>query len=545
MGDDVRDGEMMSAAIALARAARRHTAPWPAVGCVITGPRGEVVGTGATGPFPTGPHAEVAALASAGDTRPWARPRTARSSPATITATLRRAARRSSRRVSPGSWSHSAIPTNGSPGAASRACAPPESRSSRAWGRVKPSTTSRPYLHHRRTGRAFVVAKVALSLDGRVAAADGSSRWITGPAARADAHELRADSQADRRRGRHCALRPARTDRAWRRAAPAAGAAAGVARRSGTRRARRTAVRSRARAHARHHLRIRRRAAPSTPGRRPAPRSKPSRSGRAGAASTSTRRCCSSDVKVCCRQSWRVVAGLLGSLVAAARAAAARSPTSRPVLLGASGARGLRVRGPGVDRSRRSIRSRRSDARRRRCAHVPRTSARGPLMFTGIVEELGRVRSIVGERRWCAHRDRRHIGARRRHDRRVHRGQRVLPHSRRARRRALGGRRGRRDDRPHEPRCPRAGRSGESRTSGALGRPPRAAISCRVTSTVPVPCARARPQPDGSELFRFDAPARRVALRRAQGFDHRRRHQPHRRGGPRHPRRRCRLLGSR
>ena len=53
-----------------------------------------------------------------------------------------------------------------------------------------------PYLHHRRTGRAFVVAKVALSLDGRVAAADGSSRWITGDEARAGAHELRADAQA-------------------------------------------------------------------------------------------------------------------------------------------------------------------------------------------------------------------------------------------------------------------------------------------------------------------------------------------------------------
>ena len=53
-----------------------------------------------------------------------------------------------------------------------------------------------PYLHHRRTGRAFVVAKVAMSLDGRVAAADGTSHWITSEARRADAHELRADSQA-------------------------------------------------------------------------------------------------------------------------------------------------------------------------------------------------------------------------------------------------------------------------------------------------------------------------------------------------------------
>ena len=52
------------------------------------------------------------------------------------------------------------------------------------------------YLHHRATGRPYVVCKVAASLDGGIAAADGSSRWITGPAARRDAHQLRAESDA-------------------------------------------------------------------------------------------------------------------------------------------------------------------------------------------------------------------------------------------------------------------------------------------------------------------------------------------------------------
>ena len=42
----------------------------------------------------------------------------------------------------------------------------------------------------------FAVLKSATSLDGRTAAADGSSQWITGEAARADAHRLRAESQA-------------------------------------------------------------------------------------------------------------------------------------------------------------------------------------------------------------------------------------------------------------------------------------------------------------------------------------------------------------
>jgi diaminohydroxyphosphoribosylaminopyrimidine deaminase/5-amino-6-(5-phosphoribosylamino)uracil reductase len=52
------------------------------------------------------------------------------------------------------------------------------------------------YLWQRRTGRPFVVAKVAATLDGVVAMADGTSQWITGDAAREDAHELRARSQA-------------------------------------------------------------------------------------------------------------------------------------------------------------------------------------------------------------------------------------------------------------------------------------------------------------------------------------------------------------
>lgn len=45
-------------------------------------------------------------------------------------------------------------------------------------------------------GRPFVTWKVAASLDGRVAAADGSSRWITGPEARTEVHRLRAEVDA-------------------------------------------------------------------------------------------------------------------------------------------------------------------------------------------------------------------------------------------------------------------------------------------------------------------------------------------------------------
>ncbi|MFO7547272.1 MAG: bifunctional diaminohydroxyphosphoribosylaminopyrimidine deaminase/5-amino-6-(5-phosphoribosylamino)uracil reductase RibD [Acidimicrobiia bacterium] len=52
------------------------------------------------------------------------------------------------------------------------------------------------YFHHRRTGLPLLTLKAATTLDGQIAALDGSSQWITGPLARADGHLLRARADA-------------------------------------------------------------------------------------------------------------------------------------------------------------------------------------------------------------------------------------------------------------------------------------------------------------------------------------------------------------
>jgi diaminohydroxyphosphoribosylaminopyrimidine deaminase/5-amino-6-(5-phosphoribosylamino)uracil reductase len=54
----------------------------------------------------------------------------------------------------------------------------------------------RAWLHKEVTGRPLMVWKVATTLDGKVAASDGTSKWITGPESRDDVQLLRAQSDA-------------------------------------------------------------------------------------------------------------------------------------------------------------------------------------------------------------------------------------------------------------------------------------------------------------------------------------------------------------
>lgn len=190
----MRDDDAMRNAIDLAARSRRIAPPRPHVGCVLVRD-GEVVGTGATGPYPAGAHAETTALAHAGTG--------ARGAAAFVT-------------LEPCAHHGSTPPCTEALIAAGvgRVVVALEDPDARVAGRgvahlraagidvtvgVAAEAVAEQlaaYLVHRRTGRAAAVLKTAASLDGRIAAADGTSRWITGPAARADAHALRADSQA-------------------------------------------------------------------------------------------------------------------------------------------------------------------------------------------------------------------------------------------------------------------------------------------------------------------------------------------------------------
>ena len=175
----------MARALELGRQVRRLTAPNPWVGCVVVRD-GAVVGEGATAP-PGGRHAEAVALAAAGaravgatlyttlEPCPHTRPdRSVRRRRRRRRHRARRERDRRSRTRSVSGRGHAALRAAGS-------------RSMSASAPTKLRHLLAPYLVHRREGRSFVVLKTATSLDGRVAAADGASRWITGEAARADA----------------------------------------------------------------------------------------------------------------------------------------------------------------------------------------------------------------------------------------------------------------------------------------------------------------------------------------------------------------------
>ncbi len=193
ISESVIDAAMRSA-ISAAEGVRGTTYPNPPVGAVILDVAGAVVGTGATQP-PGGPHAEVVALRAAGD---LARGGTAvvtlepcnhhgRTPPCTAAlidagiATVYFAVRDPNPMAAGGA---EALEQAGIATHAGLLEAEVEQGPLRAW------------LHKQRTGRPHVTWKYAASLDGRSAAADGTSKWITGPEARAQVHAERAKLDA-------------------------------------------------------------------------------------------------------------------------------------------------------------------------------------------------------------------------------------------------------------------------------------------------------------------------------------------------------------
>jgi diaminohydroxyphosphoribosylaminopyrimidine deaminase/5-amino-6-(5-phosphoribosylamino)uracil reductase len=176
----------MRRAVALAHSALGRTAPNPTVGCVVLAPTGEVVGAGFH-LYDTRDHAEVAALRAAGDK--------ARGGTAVVT-------------LEP-------CNTQGRTGPCTQALrdagiarvvyavADPTQQGGLTGFDVEAGVledeaaqVNEAWLLAVREQRPFVTWKYAASLDGRTSAADGTSQWITGTAARADVHRLRAEVDA-------------------------------------------------------------------------------------------------------------------------------------------------------------------------------------------------------------------------------------------------------------------------------------------------------------------------------------------------------------
>jgi len=184
----------MRRAVELGQQVRTRTSPNPWVGAVVLGADGSLAGEGATAP-PGGPHAEHSALAEAGEL--------ARAG--TCFTTLEPCSTHG--RTPPCA---DALIAAGVRRVVVALIDPDDHVQGRGVARLQASgvevsigvladaaaASLWPYLVHRRTLRPYVVLKLAATLDGRIAAPDGSARWLTGDLARADAHRLRAMSDA-------------------------------------------------------------------------------------------------------------------------------------------------------------------------------------------------------------------------------------------------------------------------------------------------------------------------------------------------------------
>ncbi|WP_176501747.1 bifunctional diaminohydroxyphosphoribosylaminopyrimidine deaminase/5-amino-6-(5-phosphoribosylamino)uracil reductase RibD [Sphingomonas sp. HMP9] len=188
------DQRWLGAALTLAERGRGRTAPNPNVGCVIVRD-GRVVGRGWTQPGGR-PHAEAMALAEAGTNARGA----------TAYVTLEPCAHRSTRGPA-----CSDLLIEAGVARVVAALEDPDARTAgQGFSRLREAgllatsgmrsdearRSMAGFLTRQALGRPHVTLKLATSLDGCIAIADGSSRWITGPQARAHAHLERSRHEA-------------------------------------------------------------------------------------------------------------------------------------------------------------------------------------------------------------------------------------------------------------------------------------------------------------------------------------------------------------
>ena len=188
------DSRWMGAALSLSERTRGRPAPNPNVGCVVV-THGRVVGRGWTQPGGR-PHAEAMALAEAGE----------KSRGATVFTTLEPCAHASAR----GPACSDLLAAAGVARVVIALDDPDPRTDGRSAARLRDAgmeviqnvlaaearAAMAGFLSRRTQGRPFVTLKLATSLDGRIATADGESQWITGPEARAHAHLERARHEA-------------------------------------------------------------------------------------------------------------------------------------------------------------------------------------------------------------------------------------------------------------------------------------------------------------------------------------------------------------
>ena len=188
MAQTITEDDAMRRAIALAATPGVPLHPNPRVGCVLLGPDGTVVGEGYHHGAGT-PHAEVEALRAAGEAARGATAivtlepcnHTGRTGPcaqALIAAGVRRVvvAQRDPNPLASG-------------GADTLRAAGVEVETGLLAEQAEAVNPAWTFAH--RHGRPFVTWKFATTLDGRSAAADGTSRWVSSLAARRDTHRLR------------------------------------------------------------------------------------------------------------------------------------------------------------------------------------------------------------------------------------------------------------------------------------------------------------------------------------------------------------------